>query len=84
MFLKVSSLDRTCRSLFNGILNFSVAQIFVDFYSLCVLSDREEVWLENEKVYTQVVFNYLLILSSFFSKLFFSKTILDMELKKSG
>ena len=39
--------------------------------------------MENEKVYTYVIFSYLLTFQSF-SKLIFSKTVIDLELKLSG
>ena len=39
--------------------------------------------MEKQKVFTEVVFNYIVALSSF-SKLLFAKTMLDMSLKLSG
>ena len=45
-------------------LYFSVAQICVDFVIFTSLCHRARVRMENEKVCTEVVFEYLLGLSS--------------------
>ena len=76
-------LNRTFQDLFNDILYFSVDQIYVEFVIFACLSNRGKVWMENENVYAEVVFNYILTLWSFW-KILFSKTIVALKLKLSG
>ena len=70
------------QDLFNDILNFFGVETFVDFVIFTRLINRGKVWMQNEKVSTWVVFNWLLPLWSL-SKVLFLKTMIDMKLNCS-
>ena len=74
-FSKTISLNSNFQDLFKDILYFSVAQIFVDFL-ICIYRGK------MKKVTLKLFlfgFNPLI-----FSKLFFSKTMIEMKLKYTG
>ena len=65
MFPKRLPMNRSFQEISHGVLYFSLARIFIDFVIFTCLSNRGKVWMENEKVSTEVVFNCLWALGSF-------------------